>query len=63
MDIFLQVLVETTIFHSVWAPLEPGGNVSLRTHTLAFHYANGEEKLYDLKIDPNKWTNLSGDPS
>ena len=40
------------------------GNVSLRTLRWRYlRYANGEEELYDLKNDPNEWTNLSGDPS
>jgi len=40
------------------------GNVSLQTIRWRYiRYANGEEKLYDLKNDPNEWTNLSGDPS
>jgi|TARA_B110000116_G_scaffold262167_1_gene267166 hypothetical protein len=25
-------------------------------------YANGEEELYDLKADPNEWSNLTGLP-
>ena len=40
------------------------GNVSLRTIRWRYlRYANGEEELYDLKNDPNEWSNLSGDPS
>ena len=39
------------------------GNVSLRTIRWRYiRYSNGEEELYDLKNDPNEWSNLSEDP-
>ncbi len=63
MDIFLQVLVETTISHCVWAHLEPWVMSRCEPYAGVTFDANGEEELYDLKNDPNEWTNLSGDPS
>ncbi len=39
------------------------GNVSLRSDRWRYiRYANGEEELYDLKADPNEWSNLTGLP-
>jgi len=26
------------------------------------HYADGSEELYDMRKDPNEWTNLAADP-
>ena len=39
------------------------GNHSVRTERWRYiRYANGAEELYDLKTDPNEWTNLAGLP-
>ena len=39
------------------------GNVSLRSDRWRYiRYADGEEELYDLTVDPNEWSNLSGLP-
>jgi arylsulfatase A-like enzyme len=40
------------------------GNASLRTDRWRFiHYSDGSEELYDLRDDPNEWTNLAGQGS
>lgn len=31
-------------------------------HWRYIRYADGSEELYDLRNDPNEWTNLAGDP-
>ena len=37
------------------------GNISLRSDRWRYiRYASGEEELYDLKADPNEWSNLAG---
>lgn len=39
------------------------GNVAIRTDQWRYiHYADGNEELYDVKRDPNEWSNLSGEP-
>jgi arylsulfatase A-like enzyme len=39
------------------------GNFTVRDDRYRYIvYANGEEELYDVKADPNQWTNLAGDP-
>ncbi len=38
------------------------GNHTIRTEDWRYiHYADGSEELYDLKADPNEWTNLAKD--
>jgi arylsulfatase A-like enzyme len=38
------------------------GNHSVRTRDRRYiRYADGSEELYDLRQDPNEWTNLAGD--
>lgn len=38
------------------------GNHGIRTEDWRYiHYADGSEELYDMKNDPNEWTNLAGD--
>jgi arylsulfatase A-like enzyme len=40
------------------------GNVSVRTDRFRYiRYADGSEELYDHKVDPHEWTNLSSDPN
>lgn len=40
------------------------GNHAIRTEDFRYiHYADGSEELYDLKSDPNEWTNLANDRS
>jgi arylsulfatase A-like enzyme len=40
------------------------GNHGIRTEDWRYiHYADGSEELYDMKNDPNEWTNLAGDPN
>ena len=39
------------------------GNHGIRGENWRFiHYADGSEELYDMKNDPNEWTNLADDP-
>lgn len=39
------------------------GNHGIRSeHFRYIHYADGSEELYDLRKDPNEWTNLLSDP-
>lgn len=39
------------------------GNHSVRSeHWRYIHYAEGSEELYDLRVDPNEWTNLVRNP-
>ena len=39
------------------------GNHSIRTeHWRYIKHSNGEEELYDHRVDPNEWNNLAGDP-
>jgi arylsulfatase A-like enzyme len=39
------------------------GNHAIRTEDWRYiRYADGSEELYDVKADPNEWTNLAGDP-
>ena len=39
------------------------GNHAIRTERWRYiHYADGSEELYDMKVDPNEWTNLVADP-
>jgi arylsulfatase A-like enzyme len=39
------------------------GNHGIRTEDWRYiHYADGSEELYDMKNDPNEWTNLAADP-
>ena len=39
------------------------GNHSVRTEQWRFiHYADNSEELYDLRNDPNEWTNIAADP-
>ncbi|MCD6049834.1 MAG: betC 2 [Verrucomicrobia bacterium] len=38
------------------------GNHGIRSEQYRYiHYADGSEELYDMKADPNEWTNLAGD--
>ncbi len=40
------------------------GNHSIRTRDMRYiHYADGSEELYDLRADPNEWTNLANNTS
>lgn len=40
------------------------GNHSIRTEQWRYiRYADGSEELYDMKADPNEWTNLASDPN
>lgn len=40
------------------------GNTSLRTHRWRYiRYSDGSEELYDLRNDPNEWTNLASSDS
>lgn len=40
------------------------GNVTLRSDSWRYiRYANGSEELYDMKNDPNEWSNLANDPN
>jgi len=39
------------------------GNHGIRTeHERYIHYADGSEEFYDLRTDPNEWTNLAAHP-
>jgi choline-sulfatase len=39
------------------------GNHAVRSHRWRYiRYADGSEELYDLREDPNEWTNLAGTP-
>jgi arylsulfatase A-like enzyme len=39
------------------------GNHGIRTEDWRYiHYADGSEEFYDMKNDPNEWTNLASDP-
>ena len=39
------------------------GNHGIRTeHERYIRYADGSEEFYDLRTDPNEWTNLAADP-
>ena len=39
-------------------------NHSVRTRTHRYiRYRDGSEELYDLRTDPNEWTNIAGDPA
>ncbi|HSG69266.1 MAG TPA: sulfatase/phosphatase domain-containing protein, partial [Planctomycetaceae bacterium] len=38
------------------------GNHGIRTENWRYiHYADGSEELYDMRKDPNEWTNLASD--
>lgn len=40
------------------------GNHGIRTENWRYiHYADGSEELYDMRKDPNEWTNLASDKS
>lgn len=40
------------------------GNHGVRSeHWRYIRYADGSEELYDMRKDPNEWTNLAGDPA
>jgi len=39
----------------------PGNHGVRSEHWRYIVYADGSEELYDLRIDPNEWTNLAGD--
>ncbi len=39
------------------------GNHGIRSEQWRYiHYADGSEELYDMRADPNEWTNLAGKP-
>ena len=39
------------------------GNHGIRSERWRYiHYADGSEELYDMKNDPNEWSNLAGKP-
>lgn len=39
------------------------GNHAISTESWRYiRYADGTEELYDVKSDPNEWTNLAGKP-
>ncbi|MFN4258692.1 MAG: sulfatase [Gemmataceae bacterium] len=49
----------------VWPAITTHGpnNHGIRaTHWRYIRYADGSEELYDMKSDPNEWTNLAADP-
>jgi len=40
------------------------GNHGVRSENWRYiHYADGSEELYDMRKDPNEWTNLAADPA
>ena len=40
------------------------GNHAVRSERYRYiRYADNSEEFYDLRTDPNEWTNLSGDPA
>ena len=43
--------------------MNPGEYAIINRDWRYIHYSESEEELYDVKSDPNEWSNLAGDPS